>query len=96
MDNTSITTASILLDEMRKLRDDIADWKAELGQRVAVLETVVKPALMNNGQPALIVQIEGRVSALEKLAAKVIAGGAVVWTLITLALHFLPGGEHGR
>lgn len=86
-----ISIASVLLDEVRALRKEIAEWKEDTAERLATLEAVVKPALVNNGQPALIVQIERRVGALEKLAAKVIAGGAVVWTLITIALHWVEG-----
>jgi len=93
--------SQMLLDEFRTFRDDFADfrkelgeWKQDKGERIVKLETVVKPALQSNGQPSQISTIDKRVTSLEQKWGKVIAVGAFVWGLITVALHFLPTWGH--
>lgn len=83
-----------LREEMREFKDEVASGRQDQGERLVKVETVVKPALINNGTPALINQIEERVSALEKLAGKVLAVAAALWGVAEVGLHFLPWGKH--
>jgi hypothetical protein len=81
-------------EEMREFKDEVASWRQDNGERLVKVETVVKPALMTNGQPSQISLIDNRVSALEKSWTRVVAVGAAVWALITLASHWIPWGRH--
>jgi hypothetical protein len=90
------TVAELLLTEFREFRREITEWKQDTTERVVRLETVVKPALQGNGQPALIVSLESRVTGLEKAWGKLVAVGVVIWTAVTLATHWIPfpWGKH--
>lgn len=84
------TAAELLLTEFREFRREIMEWKQDTTERIVRLETVVKPALQGNGQPAHIVNLEGRVTRLERAWGKVVAIGAAVWAVITLAARYWP------
>lgn len=92
---------SVLLQEIRGLREDLSDFKAEVaswrqdqGERLVKVETVVKPALMSNGQPSQISVLDARVNALEKSWGKVVAVASAAWGILTIALHYVPWGKH--
>jgi hypothetical protein len=91
----------IVLGEVRALRDDVRELRDELStnaeatsSRLTQLETWVKPALVNNGQPSRIAALEARVAALERHWTKVVAVGSALWAALALALRFLPWGHH--
>lgn len=89
------TAAELLLAEFREFRHEMTEWRQATTERIVRLETVVKPALQGNGQPAQIVNLDTRVTRLERAWGKVVAVGAAVWTIITLAAHYLPAwGKH--
>jgi hypothetical protein len=93
-------TAQLVLQEIRGVRDDlqafkneVSEWKQELGERVASVETTIRPAIQGNGQPSRLSAVETRVTALEKMWWKAIGAAVAVWTILTTALHFLPWGR---
>ena len=73
-------------DEMREFRSDVNAWRQETGERIAKLEAQVKPAIIGNGQPSRLAQIDDRVTALERhhwrLAGAASAAGAIVALLV--------------
>ncbi len=71
-------TAELLLREFRDFRSEIQEWRQDTTERVVRLETVVKPALQGNGQPAQIIMLDRRVTRLEKALVRVTAVGATV------------------
>ena len=88
---------SLLLQEIRGLREDlsefkdeVASWRQDQGERIVKIETVVKPALMSNGQPSQMSALDARVTALEKSWGKLVTVGIVIWTAVTLATHWIP------
>jgi hypothetical protein len=91
----------IVLEEVRAVRGEVGKLREELSanaeenaSRVTQLETWVKPALVNNGQPSRIAALESRVAALERHWTKVVAIGSALWALLALGLRFIPWGHH--
>lgn len=89
---TSVLLAEIrgLREELRELKDEVASWRQDQGERLVKVETVVKPALISNGQPSQISVLDGRVTALEKSWGKMAAVGVAIWTAVTLASQWIP------
>ena len=91
-DMTSVLLQEIrgLREELREFKDEVASWRQDVGERLVKVETVVKPALMTNGQPSQISVIDARLTSIEKSWGKLIAVGAVVWGTVTLLTHWIP------
>jgi hypothetical protein len=92
--------SQLLLDEFRTFRaefntfrEELVEWKQDKGERLVKLETVVRPALQDNGQPCWRSSTDQRIASLEKAWTKVVAIGGAIWAIITLALHFIPWGK---
>lgn len=85
-----------LRDELRELKDEVASWRQDVGERLVKVETVVKPALMSNGQPSQMSTLDTRITALEKSWGKLVFIGTAAWALLTLASHWIPfpWGKH--
>jgi hypothetical protein len=69
----SLIPGKVILDAIGKLDDkfeefrrDVTSWQQETGEKVVKLETIVHPALINNGQPSKISSIDTRVTNLER------------------------------
>jgi hypothetical protein len=75
--------------KFEEFRRDVTSWQQERGETVVKLETIVKPALVNNGQKSRLSQVEDRISVLEHAYFKVVGAssvsGAVVALLIEIA-----------
>jgi hypothetical protein len=78
-------TTEIILDEVRALRAEFADWKQDSGERVTTLETQMKP-LLDNGQPGRITQVERKVEGHSRVLwaghGFIAALNAIAWALI--------------
>lgn len=92
-----ISISQLLLQEFRAFRDvefrefasEILTWKQDIGERVSSIESKIKPALENNGQPSRLSVVENRVTALERerwrvagaIGAMVVVSG-MVWEFV--------------
>ena len=76
-------------EDMRELRESFEAFKAEAVEKVTRLETIVKPALVNNGQPSRLTQVENRISDLEKFRWKQTGAAATCGFLIAFAGEWL-------
>lgn len=90
MTSLILTEIRGLREELREFKEEVNDWRQDQGERLVKVETVVKPALMSNGQPSQISVLDGRVTALEKSWGKLAAVGVVIWTAATLASQWIP------
>ncbi len=84
----------MVLSEFRALRTEIQGWRQDLGDRVIAVETVIKPAILGNGQPSRLSAVEARCTDLERagwrLSGVAAATGALFAAALEVALHFLP------
>lgn len=95
------TVAELILAEMRGLRSELGEFRAEVhewqqaaGERVAALEIQVKSGITGNGQPSRLAVVEKSVQSLQWVRAKIIGiavgvSGAVsiVGWVITRFIH---------
>lgn len=59
------STSDLILTELREFRAAVTTWQQETGERVAAVETSLKPVL-GNGQPGRLAVVESRLGELEK------------------------------
>jgi hypothetical protein len=76
-------------EDMRELREAFETFKAEAVEKVTRLETTVKPALVNNGQPSRLTQVENRIADLEKFRWKQSGAAAVCGFVIAFVGELL-------
>lgn len=81
-------TADVILQELRQLRADFEQFQNDLHQRVAVLETQIKP-LFDNGQPGELTVIKGRLTSLEHWRIKLTGIAAGVSSAVSVGMHFV-------
>lgn len=79
------STQSLILEELRSLREDLHAFENDTVRRVAVAESQLH-ALLGNGQPGRIAHIEKDVDELKQWKwwiAGIAAGAPVTVTIIT-------------
>jgi hypothetical protein len=64
---------NVILDEIRAVREELRDfretvtgWRQEMGERVATIETQIRPAILGNGQPSRLAVVESHVDDLRR------------------------------
>lgn len=85
------STPNIILEELRALRADYNDHARETGERLSALETSSK-ALLGNGQPGRIGQLEESVKGLERWKWRVLGistGGSAAVSAVLWLLHLI-------
>ena len=73
-------------DEVREFRKDVQEWRQETGERIATIESQIKPAILGNGQPSRLSQIDDRVTALERSYWKMVGMASASGALVALAI----------
>ena len=94
--------SQLLLDEFREFRTEFSAWRVEQSERTVKLESVgesvVKPMLQGNGQPAqipaMIARIGERVTALEHIWWQIVGASAAVSALVAFAWHVIATVRH--
>jgi len=56
-------------NEFREFKDDVATWKQDAGERLAILENDVKSGIKGNGQPSRLATAEKRIEELQDIRA---------------------------
>jgi hypothetical protein len=72
-----------------KIPEAFEAFKAEAVEKVTRLETTVKPALVNTGQPSRLTHAENRIADLEKFRWKQSGAAAVCGFVIAFVGEFL-------
>lgn len=76
-------------DELREFRSDVNGWRQDTGERVATIESQIKPTIIGNGQPSRLAVVEEQVDELRRdrwrLTGAASAGGAIIGVVIDLA-----------
>jgi hypothetical protein len=75
--------------EMQDLRKDMQGWQQDTGERIATIESQIKPTIIGNGQPSRLAVVEEQVDELRRdrwrLTGAASAGGAIIGVVIDLA-----------
>ena len=75
--------------KFEEFRRDMQEWKQATGERVQALESVTKPALVNNGQKSRLAQAEDRIRVLENSYMKAIGASSVSGAVVALAFELV-------
>jgi hypothetical protein len=89
MDATELILAAIekLGDKQDKLADEVTTWRQEMGERVATIESQIKPAIVGNGQPSRLAVAEGHIADLQRERWKRSGIAAGAGGLFTIAIE---------
>ena len=91
---------SILLQELRCLRNEVQEFKGEvlewrqaIGERTAALEVIIKRAILGNGQPSDLKQLDNRITVLERghwrMGGMLVACSAVLSVASAFAIEYV-------
>jgi hypothetical protein len=81
------TILAEVLTEVRGLRSEVAEWRQEMGERLAITETKVTD-LYGNGQAGRVSKLESRLTAIERIRWKVTGILVALWAVVTAASSF--------
>jgi hypothetical protein len=81
-------TATLILEEMKQLRESVDGMRSEELQRMTTLETKVKP-LFDNGQPGEITKLGDRLTHLEHWRIRLTSYAAALSATISVAVSML-------
>jgi len=82
-------TMEVLLQEFCDFRADISERRQDIGERVATVEAVVRPAIQGNGQPSRLTRAEEQIRELEHRRWKHDGMVAGLWVAATAAWEFI-------
>lgn len=83
---------SIILAEIRSLREDFNSFARESGERISSLETDMH-ALMGNGQPGRMAHVENAVSQLSQWRWWVLGCTAGCTTVVSVVAWIITKGK---
>jgi len=78
--------------EIQEFRSDVASWRQDTGERIATIESQLRPAILGNGQPSRLAVVEKQVGELNQ--ARYTQGGIVaalsaLWAVIVFGLPYI-------
>lgn len=87
---------NVILDEIRAVRTELSDmrkdvqsWQQDTGERIATIESQIKPTIIGNGQPSRLAMVEEQVDELRRdrwrLTGAASAAGAILGLLLDQA-----------
>lgn len=82
------TSTTLILEEMRQLRESVDNMRSEVLQRMTALETRVKP-LFDNGQPGELTKLADRVGRLEHWRIRLTSYAAALSATVSVAVSIL-------
>lgn len=83
--NMIIDEIRAVRDELRSFRETVTAWRQEMGERIATIETQIRPAILGNGQPSRLAVVESHVDELRRerwRLAGVATGVAGLFTIL--------------